>query len=156
MPPYKFSRSINSTKVQANLAYDGFVAKCALLSEARWTKIVINYCVECSLISVIKTRLCVSGQESRVAYKHVIKTHGCVSAAKKVVWCTSVLFTSHHVSVAKKTVWCTSVLSRHTVVCQQPRKMCSTQVCYLHEDAWSCVSGQESHLAHKCVVYRNC
>ena len=32
---YKFSRSINSIKVPANLAYESFVAKCAWLSEAR-------------------------------------------------------------------------------------------------------------------------
>ena len=36
-----------------------------------------------------------------------IKTHGSVSAAKEVVWHTS-------------------VLSRHTVVCQRPRKSCGT------------------------------
>ena len=43
-----------------------------------------------------------------------IKTHGSVSAAKEVMWHTS-------------------VLSRHTVVCQRPRKSCGTQVSYLQE-----------------------
>ena len=33
--PYKFSRSINSTKVPADLAYEGFIAKCAWLSKVR-------------------------------------------------------------------------------------------------------------------------
>ena len=35
MSLYKFSRSINLKKVQADLAYEGFVTKCAWLSEAR-------------------------------------------------------------------------------------------------------------------------
>ena len=30
-----------------------FIVKCAGLSEARWTKMVIIFCVECSLISMI-------------------------------------------------------------------------------------------------------
>ena len=60
------------------------------------------------------TRSCVSGQERRAAHKCAIKTHGRVSAAKKDV---------RH----------TSVLSRHIVVCQRPRKMCGTQMCYLQE-----------------------
>ena len=104
------------------------------------------------------TRSCVSGQGSRVAHKCLIKTHGRVSAAKEVVWHTSVLFTG----------------SRHTVVCQRPRKSCGTQVSYfkthgrvsaakevvwhtsvLFQDTRSCVSGQGSRVAHKCLIYRN-
>ena len=25
----------------------------------------------------------------------------------------------------------------------------------LDQDTWSCVSGQERHAAHKCIIYRN-
>ena len=35
MSLYKFSRSINSTKVSADLAYEGFITKFGWLSEAR-------------------------------------------------------------------------------------------------------------------------
>ena len=39
-------------------------------------------------------------------------------------------------------------------MCQWPRKPCDAQVYYLHQDTQSCVSGQESHVTHKCVIYR--
>ena len=86
----------------------------------------------------------------------LIKTHGRVSAAKEVMWHTSVLFTgtakspvsikTHgRVSAAKEVMWHTSVLftgSRHTVMCQRPRKSCGTQVSYLQEP----LSHQFQHL----------
>ena len=53
MSLYKFSRSINSTKVPANLAYEDFIAKHTWLNEARWSKMVISLGVECSLIAMI-------------------------------------------------------------------------------------------------------
>ena len=53
MSLYKFSRSINSTKVPADLAYEGLITKFAWIREARWTEMLINLCVECSLILMI-------------------------------------------------------------------------------------------------------
>ena len=32
----------------------------------------------------------------------------------------------------------TLLASRHTVICQQPRKLCDAQVCYLHEPLIRC------------------
>ena len=39
--------------MSADLAYKGFVAKCAWLSETRWTEAVINACVEISMIDCL-------------------------------------------------------------------------------------------------------
>ena len=70
-----------------------------------------------------------------------IKTHGRVSAAKEVVWHTSVLFTgttkspfsTHHISIT------TGLIS----------------IKFTDQDTRSCVSGQGSRVAHKCLIYRN-
>ena len=45
------------TKVSDDLGYEGFVAKRSRLSEARWTEMVINLCVECSLIPMIDSSI---------------------------------------------------------------------------------------------------
>ena len=105
------------------------------------------------------TQLCVSGQQNHAVHKCVIKTHGSVSSAKKVVWHTNVFtgttnlpFSSPCISITtalisiKFTYFMPSIYptlhtkfegnqprSRHTVVCQQPRKPCGTQVFYLQE-----------------------
>ena len=79
--------------------------------------------------------------------KFYIETHGRVSAAKKTMWRTSELFTetanslfltprisiNYWADFYQIHIFYALHISRHTVVCQWPRKLCGTQVCYLQK-----------------------